>query len=151
MASSTSPSPCSVCPTDQIIEHMHSYINRLMTKSFYKLKDWLSEKASKKQHKGILKINAFSVKIKNNSLLQSWHQSIQILYINCMQVSQFGFLKYKVFCAQGHREMCAILLLCWAEICCVKQRSATTVQWLSIRENTDGLTEILRNGLTEMA
>ena len=51
--------------TDQIIEHMHSYINRLMTKSFYKLKDWLSEKASNKQHQGILKINAFSVKIKN--------------------------------------------------------------------------------------
>ena len=31
--------------TDQIIEHMHSYINRLLTKSFYKLKNCLSEKA----------------------------------------------------------------------------------------------------------
>ena len=45
--------------TDQIIEHMHSYVNRLMTKSFYKLKDISSEKAAKKQHEGILKSNAF--------------------------------------------------------------------------------------------
>ena len=54
--------------TDQIIEHMHSYINRLLTKSFYKLKDFLSEKASKKQHQGILKINAFAVKIKKREV-----------------------------------------------------------------------------------
>ena len=54
--------------TDQIIEHMHSYINRLMTKSFYKLKDLQSEKTAKKQHQGILKINAFSVKIKKWSV-----------------------------------------------------------------------------------
>lgn len=50
--------------TDQIIEHMHSYINRLLTKSFYKLKDYKSEKTVEKQHAGIFKINSFSVKIK---------------------------------------------------------------------------------------
>ena len=54
--------------TDQIIEHMHSYINRILTKSFYKLKDTSSEKASSKQHQGILKINAFAVKIKKNEV-----------------------------------------------------------------------------------
>ena len=56
--------------TDQIIEHNYalihqqSLLNRLMTKSFYKWKDCLSEKASKKQHEGILQINAVKI-IKN--------------------------------------------------------------------------------------
>ena len=34
--------------SDQIIEHMHSYINRMMTRSFYKLKDVTSDQGSKK-------------------------------------------------------------------------------------------------------
>ena len=50
--------------TDQIIEHCHSYINRMLTKSFYKLKNINTKNASKKQHNGILKINAFAVKKK---------------------------------------------------------------------------------------
>ena len=49
---------------NKVLILLHSYIRRLMTKSFYKLKDCLSKKVSKKQHEGILKINAFAVKIK---------------------------------------------------------------------------------------
>ena len=49
--------------SDQIIEHCHSYVNRMLTKSFYKLKNVNSKNASNKQHNGILKINAFAVKI----------------------------------------------------------------------------------------
>ena len=44
-------------------EHCHSYVNRMLTKSFYKLKNVNSKNASNKQHNGILKINAFGVKI----------------------------------------------------------------------------------------
>ena len=51
--------------TDQIIKHCHSYVNRLLTTSFYKLKNADSKNGPKKQHAGILKINAYAVKIKN--------------------------------------------------------------------------------------
>ena len=50
--------------SDQIIEHMHSYINRMLTRSIYKLKLANTEKSAKRQHSGILKINAFATKIK---------------------------------------------------------------------------------------
>ena len=49
---------------DQVIEHMHSYINRMMSRSFYKLKNFVSETAAKKQHAEILKINSVAKKIK---------------------------------------------------------------------------------------
>ena len=51
--------------SDQIIENMHSYIDRMLNKSKYKLKIADSDKAAKKQHAGILKINAFAVRISN--------------------------------------------------------------------------------------
>ena len=44
---------------------MHSYIDRMLNKSKYKLKIADSDKAAKKQHAGILKINAFAVRISN--------------------------------------------------------------------------------------
>ncbi len=50
--------------SDQIIEHMHSYIDKMLNKSKYKLKIADSEQAAKKQHAGILKINAMAVQIK---------------------------------------------------------------------------------------
>ncbi len=49
--------------TDQVIEHMHSYINKLLTKSMYKLKNVHSKLGPERQHKGILKINYFAIKI----------------------------------------------------------------------------------------
>ena len=94
--------------TDQIIEHMHSYINRLMTKSFYRLKDWLSEKASKKQHEGILKINAFSVKIKKKIILCYSHD-IKV-FKSCTLIAcrshNSGFLSIKYFVLRA-TEKCA--------------------------------------------
>ena len=51
--------------SDQIIEHMHSYIDRMLNKSKYKLKIADSDRAAKKQHAGILKINSFAVRISN--------------------------------------------------------------------------------------
>ena len=47
--------------SDQVIKHMHSYINRMMSRLFYKLKNFVSENAAKKQHAGILKINSFAI------------------------------------------------------------------------------------------
>ena len=55
---------CEGATSDQIIEHMHSYINRMMTRSFYKLKDLSSDNGVKKQHSGVLKINSFAVRMK---------------------------------------------------------------------------------------
>ena len=49
--------------TDQVIEHMHSYVNRMLTKSMYKLKNVHSKIGSERQHKGIVKINSFAVRI----------------------------------------------------------------------------------------
>ncbi len=50
--------------SDQIIEHMQSYIERMLCKSHYKLKISDSEQAAQKQHAGILKINVMAVQIK---------------------------------------------------------------------------------------
>ena len=49
--------------TDQVIEHMHSYLNKMLTKSQYKLKDVHSKLGTERQHKGIVKLNSFAVKI----------------------------------------------------------------------------------------
>ena len=49
--------------TDQVIEHMHSYVNRMLTKSMYKLKNVHSKIGSERQHKGIVKINSFAVRV----------------------------------------------------------------------------------------
>ena len=49
--------------TDHVIEHMHSYVNKMLTKSMYKLKNVQSKIGSKRQHRGIVKINSFAVKI----------------------------------------------------------------------------------------
>ena len=51
--------------SDQIIKHMQSYIDGMLNKSKYQLKMADSDKAAKKQHAGILKINAFAVRISN--------------------------------------------------------------------------------------
>ena len=48
--------------TDQLIEHMHSEIDKIMKIGGYWVND--AEKCGKKQHNAILKINAFSVNIK---------------------------------------------------------------------------------------
>ena len=49
--------------TDQVIEHMHSYVNRMLTKSMYKLKNVHSKIGSEHQHKGIVKINSFAFRL----------------------------------------------------------------------------------------
>ena len=49
--------------TDQIIEHMHSYVNRLLCRSMYKLKNVDSKLGTERQHKGIVKINSYAVKV----------------------------------------------------------------------------------------
>ena len=49
--------------TDQVIEHMHSYVNRMLTRSMYLLKNVHSKLGSERQHKGICKINSFAVKL----------------------------------------------------------------------------------------
>ena len=46
----------------QIIEHMHSYVDKAMKKSAYWIKDTTSTECAKKQHKAMLQINSFSVK-----------------------------------------------------------------------------------------
>ena len=50
--------------SDQITEHMHSYIDKTFKKSGYWITDPTSELCAKKQHEGILQINGFSVNIK---------------------------------------------------------------------------------------
>ena len=49
--------------SDQITEHMHSYIDKTFKKSGYWITDPTSELCAKKQHEGILQINGFSVNI----------------------------------------------------------------------------------------
>ena len=49
--------------SDQITEHMHSYIDKTFRKSGYWITDPTSELCTKKQHEGILQINGFSVNI----------------------------------------------------------------------------------------
>ena len=50
--------------SDQITEHMHSFIDKTFRKSGYWIADPTSELCAKKQHEGILQINGFSVNIK---------------------------------------------------------------------------------------
>ena len=50
--------------TDQVIEHMHSYVDKALRKSGYWINDRNSELCAQKQHEGILQINAFSVNVK---------------------------------------------------------------------------------------
>ena len=50
--------------SDQITEHMNSYIDKTFRKSGYWIADPTSELCAKKQHEGILQINGFSVNIK---------------------------------------------------------------------------------------
>ena len=50
--------------TDQIIEHMHSYIDRTFKRSKYWVNDPTTTACATKQHQCILQINAFSVRMK---------------------------------------------------------------------------------------
>ena len=50
--------------SDQIIEHMHSYIKRMMLKSRYLCSIADSEESAKRQHNGILRLVSFSVRNK---------------------------------------------------------------------------------------
>ena len=50
--------------SDQIIEYMHSYIKQTLTRSHYLLSIVDSKEAIKRQHNGILRLNAFSVRRK---------------------------------------------------------------------------------------
>lgn len=52
--------------SDQTIEAMHSFVDKLMKKSMYHVKDTSKDIALEKQHRGILRINSYSVNIKNN-------------------------------------------------------------------------------------
>ena len=47
------------------LEERKSYIDRMLNKSKYKLKIADSDRAAKKQHTGILKMNSFAVRISN--------------------------------------------------------------------------------------
>ena len=48
--------------SDQIIEHMHSYIKRMMLKSRYHCSIADSAESAKRQHRGILRLVTFSVR-----------------------------------------------------------------------------------------
>ena len=50
--------------SDQIIEHMHSYIKRMMLKSRYLCSIADSEESAKRQHNGILRLVSFCVRNK---------------------------------------------------------------------------------------
>ena len=50
--------------TDQIIEGMHSYVDKSMKKSGHWIDDSSTILCGLKQHEGVLKINAFSMNLK---------------------------------------------------------------------------------------
>ena len=50
--------------TDQIIEGMHSYVDKIMKKSGHWIDDSSTILCGLKQHEGVLKINAFSMNLK---------------------------------------------------------------------------------------
>ena len=50
--------------SDQIIEQMHSYIKRMLLKSRYLCSIADSRESAKRQHNGVLRLNAFSVRKK---------------------------------------------------------------------------------------